>query len=114
LNIVFGTMPKGKHVALTEFSIASCVGNVWLAGDAHVHADVNHFSKLNLFACRHEIVTPISIDYLLNSNSYAIIEAHGTTFSGEATLKGIGCNKDSDGRISKPSRGFPATEPGNC
>jgi len=29
--VIFGPMPEGVHIGMTEFSIASCIGPVWIS-----------------------------------------------------------------------------------
>jgi hypothetical protein len=47
-RVIFGAMPEGVHIRMNEFSIASCIGPVWITGDASVHAAASDHSKLNV------------------------------------------------------------------
>src|SRR5215216_2321990 len=51
-RIVFGNMPAGTHVLMNEFSIASCVDVVQIAGDAAIHVGAFKNSAINLPSVR--------------------------------------------------------------
>jgi len=112
-NIIFGNMEK--HVSLNEFSIASCVGPVMIAGNAAVHADVNSMSKLNMLACPFTINGVFSIGYFINAGTWSVVAAQGATFRGDFFITGTQCN--SFYAIVSPPQNhqpFPGTTPGNC
>jgi hypothetical protein len=47
-TIIFGLLPGGTHVSLTEYSIASYLRSAWITDDAAYHARATYFSKLSL------------------------------------------------------------------
>jgi hypothetical protein len=109
-KMIFGPMPGGTHVAMNEFSIASCIGQNWIVGDAHVHIGASNHSKINL-GCNITLAEQRAFSYFANASGYSIIDAHHALFGSEAT--GIGCIAW-NAIVSKPAQGFPGSEPGNC
>jgi hypothetical protein len=109
-TIIFGPMPSGTHVALTEFSIATCGRQVYLSGDAAVHAMAANMSKLNLL-CQITMTAPRAFSYFVNSTEYSVIDGHATTIIGTAT--GTACNLW-NAIVYKPMQGFPGSQQGNC
>ncbi|MFL4980958.1 MAG: hypothetical protein ACJ8FV_21010 [Xanthobacteraceae bacterium] len=80
-SIAFGSMRNGRHVALNEFSIASCGETIWLIAGATVHAGVWNLSKLNL-ACQINLTNPWIFEYFLVATDWSIVDAYDATFTG--------------------------------
>jgi hypothetical protein len=113
-NIVFGNMPGGSHVTMNEFSIASCLGQVKIAGDALVHASAFSNSKINL-GCEMNLNGVFNIDFFVNTAAWSVINANSARFTGSFFVKSIAaCNSDGLALVyrTQPFPGLP--EPGNC
>jgi len=113
-RIVFGNMTAGVQIALSDHSIASCLGPVTIAGNAAMHAIVGAFSKLNL-SCDVNINGIFAIDYFINTNSFSIVDASQARFIGNFNVIGTQCNL-ANAIVSRPRNGqaFPGSVPGNC
>jgi len=109
-TIIFGLLPGGTHVSLTEYSIASCLRSAWITGDAAYHARATYFSKLNL-GCQINPPEQRAFSYFVDATAFSIIAAQGATFTGAAT--GVACNSVHS-LIKFPSQPFPGSYPGNC
>jgi hypothetical protein len=91
-RLIFGPMPGGTHIALNEFSIASCVGPISITGDVRLHALVAEFSKLNM-ACPMALPQPVKFDYFADASLWSVINANGGSFTGPGATasSGIRC-----------------------
>jgi hypothetical protein len=110
-RVIFGPMAGGTHVGVTESSIASCIGPVWITGDAHFHAAAVYQSKLNL-NCSITLMEPRAFDYFVNAAAFSVIDAQNAEFLGPAAT-GVGCNSR-NAIVELPAQAFPGSEPGNC
>ena len=81
-DIVFGYMREGRHIGLTEFSIATCMETVWITAGASVHAGAWYFSKLNM-PCEVNLVQPWIFDYFVVATDWSIVDAFDAKFTGE-------------------------------
>jgi len=112
-NVVFGNMPGGKHIELFEYSIASCVGRVLIAGNAAVHGNVHKSSTLNMF-CEVNLNGVFDIDYVVNTSAWSTIEARFAAFTGSYYVRGTACNSDGFVIVYRARQAFPGSNPGNC
>ena len=114
-HVIFGPMPGGTHVALTEFSIATCLSSVFITGDARVHANVLYFSKLNMMTCQMALPRSLKFDYFANASSWAVINADGASFTGPGATasKGIRCNNYLS-VVNSPKNGDFPGDSGKC
>jgi hypothetical protein len=109
-TLKFGDMLGGTHIALTDNSIASCAGTIWLTGNAHVHANVTSRSQLNL-GCAIDLTNGRAFDYFTIVSDFSLLYAGGMTYSGTAT--GVGCSNQG-GLVRPAGRTFPGSMEGNC
>lgn len=80
-DIAFGYMPSGRHVALNEFTIATCLETVWITAPTALHAGAWNLSKLNL-NCEINLVQPWTFEYFLVATYWSIVDASEATFTG--------------------------------
>jgi len=113
-NIMFANMSGGQHIALNEFSIASCVGPVTINGNAIAHAGVVNLSKVNL-SCPFTINGVFAIDYFISTSGWSIVDASQATFTGSFFVTGTQCTSF-QAIVTRPLNGqpFPGTTRGNC
>jgi|SRR5215831_1487215 len=110
-RVIFGAMPDGMHVAMNEFSIASCLDTVWIIGDAKTHFAAANNSNLNL-NCSITLSEPRVFTYFVNAVAFSIVDAqHAKLFGSVAT--GVGCNSW-NAIVYLPAQGLPGSQPGNC
>jgi len=113
-NLVFGNMPAGTHVSVSEFSIASCGSTVIIAGNAVVHARVGKLGILNL-PCEMNLNGVFNINFFVNTEQMAIITTMGVgRFTGSYFVNGVKCNSDGTSLVHHPGVDFPGSTPGNC
>src|SRR5262245_2431909 len=84
-------MRGGTHIALNDFSIATCLGSASITGDASLHADVANFSNLNM-TCRMALPQPLKFDYFARASLWSVINAGSFTGPGATASKGIRCD----------------------
>jgi hypothetical protein len=113
-NLVFGNMPGGHHLCLTEFTIASCGGTVIIAGDAVVHGGASDSSKINMGqGCQLRMNGLFNIQFFINTAGWSIINAQGLNITGNFFNNGTRCNSDGLA-IVRHTIEFPGNTPGNC
>jgi hypothetical protein len=136
-RVIFGPMPEGAHIAMNEFSIASCLDTVWITGDANVHAAVSAHSKLNL-GCHMTLIEPRTFTHFVSAAMFSVVDANGAVFASAATARAFtqvasattfsvveadravgfvatnGACSSSNSIVLQPEQGFPAASPGNC
>jgi hypothetical protein len=78
-RVIFGPMPEGTHVGMTECSIASCMDAIWITGDAAVHAGASDHSKLNL-GCYMTLTEPRAFTYFVSGIEFSIINCSRRDF----------------------------------
>jgi hypothetical protein len=127
-RVIFGPMPEGVHIGMTEFSIASCIGPVWITGDASIHAAASAQSKLNL-GCHMTLTEPRAFIQFVSATTFSVVDAARAEFGTIATrvvaaatldaavlgpiATGDGCHS-SNSIVFRPEQGFPGSSPGNC
>jgi len=128
-RVIFGPMPEGTHLSMNEFSIASCIGPVWISGDASIHASASAHAKLNL-GCHMTLTEPRAFTYFVSAVTFSIVDAPQLVFDSVATrvvsasavdaaavvgpiATGEGCHS-SNSIVFRPEQGFPGASPGNC
>jgi hypothetical protein len=137
-RVIFGAMPEGVHIRMNEFSIASCIGPVWITGDASVHAAASDHSKLNV-GCHMTLSEPRAFTSFVSAAMFSIVDAGQAVFGSAAAARaftqvasaapvpvvaaeqaafgsiatGEGCNS-SNSIVLRPEKGFPGSSPGNC
>jgi len=107
-NINFGTFVGGNHIALTEFSNATCGGSIKITGGMNAHLNENTFSSYNLY-CTVDIPSPIAFSYFVIATNYATLYANLATFTGGGAgnnSSGVRC-MGSAAIIEKPKQEFP-------
>src|SRR5262249_28289569 len=110
-RVIFGAMPDRMHVAMNEFSIASCLDTVWIIGDAKTHFAAANNSNLNL-NCSITLSEPRVFTYFVNAVAFSIVDAqHAKLFGSVAT--GVGCNSW-NAIVYLPAQRLPGSEPGTC
>jgi hypothetical protein len=108
-TLMFG--PLGTAISMTEFSIASCLGNNWITGSATAHVHASSLSKINL-NCSVNIALPnLGVGYFVLASDFSIVSAQGATFSGES-LTGTRCT--SANSLVYRNGPFPGDAAGNC
>ena len=136
-RVIFGPMPEGTHIGMTEFSIASCLDTVWITGDAGVHARASAHSKLNL-GCHMTLTEPRAFTHLVVAQMFSVVDANGAVFGTAATARAFtqvagattfsvveadravgfvatdGACSSSNSIVLQPEQGFPGASPGNC
>ena len=136
-GVIFGPMPEGTHIGMTEFSIASCLDTVWITGDAGVHARASAHSKLNL-GCHMTLTEPRAFTHLVVAQMFSVVDANGAVFGTAATARAFtqvagattfsvveadravgfvatdGACSSSNSIVLQPEQGFPGASPGNC
>ena len=90
-RVIFGPMRGGTHIALNDFSIATCVGSASVTGDARLHAGIANFSNLNM-TCRMALPQPLKFDYFAKASLWSVINAGSFTGPGATASKGIRCH----------------------
>jgi hypothetical protein len=136
-RVIFGPMPEGTHIGMTEFSIASCLDTVWITGDAGVHARASAHSKLNL-GCHMTLTEPRRFTHFVVAAMFSVVDANGAVFASAATARAFtqvasattfsvveadravgfvatnGACSSSNSIVLQPEQGFPGGSPGNC
>jgi hypothetical protein len=110
-RVIFGAMPDGMHVAMNEFSIASCLDAVWIIGDAKIHVAAAKNSNVNL-GCSITLSEPRAFTYFVNAAAFSIVDAQFAKLLGSVAT-GVGCNS-SNAIVYLPAQGLPGSQPGNC
>src|SRR5262245_24294018 len=112
-SMVFGEMNGGSHLALTEYSIASCAKTNTIAGGAHVHIDVSDYSKVNI-NCPWHFKGSYHFDYFYNAVDFSKINAALATYVGDySESTGIRCNSWRSSVYVKIDD-LPGDKKGNC
>jgi hypothetical protein len=136
-RVIFGPMPEGTHIGMTEFSIASCLDTVWITGDAGIHAAALAHSKLNL-GCHMTLTEPRAFTHFVVAQMFSVVDANRAVFGTAATARAFtqvasattfsvveadgavgfvatnGACSSSNSIVLQPEQGFPAASPGNC
>jgi hypothetical protein len=112
-KIMFGAMLNGLHIALNEYSIASCGEMVWIMGSADVHAGLTSHSRLNLPCEINVNGAATSFIYFLEAFDFSIINAIGLQLTGSRPL-GAGCYKENAIVKKSPNYDLAFSQPGNC
>jgi hypothetical protein len=104
-RIIFGNMPGGAHVLMTEFSIASCGDVVMIAGNVAVHAAALKNSVINL-PCSITTNGQFNVDFFAAAQTFGVIDARGAQFTGSYQVVGVDCFQ-ATGVVFKPVNGQP-------
>jgi hypothetical protein len=136
-RVIFGPMPEGTHIGMTEFSVASCIGPIWITGDAVVHAAASAHSKLNL-GCHMTLTEPRTFTHFVSAAMFSVVDANRGVFGPAATARAFtpvasattfpvvdaeravgsvatnGACSSSNSIVLPPEQGFPGGSPGNC